>query len=254
MFDLTGRTAIVTGASEGGIGQWTALALARHGADVILSDAEECREGLVSTKQRLAGTGRRVETVIADVTRPEDVQALVDAAVASTGRLDILVNHAGIMLRKDAHDTTLEEWERVISVNLTGTFLLDRAAAMAMADQGGGAIINTSTVYANIVGEIPEASYYASKAGVANLTRGLAMEWGAQGIRVNCLAPGVFYPTRMTGPLAETQLEAMRGRTMLGRLGEPDSDLGGTVVWLASDASKYVTGQVIHVDGGWSAK
>src|SRR5919202_3338161 len=130
-----------------------------------------------------------------------------------------------------------------------------RRVAREMVRQGGGKIVNTSTLYTNIVGPLPESAYYASKAGVANLTRGLALEWGKQGINVNCLAPGVFYPTNMTAPLAKQpeRLEWMRSRTLLGRLGNPEHDLKGVVVFLASPAADYVTGQVIFADGGWTA-
>ncbi len=255
-FSLEGQVALVTGASAGGLGYWSALALAEHGADVAVSDVAQNLADLETTAAAIAATGRRSEAIVADVGSESDIEALVSSTISALGRIDVLINHSGVMLRKDAFETSLEEWDRIVRINLTGSFLLNRVAARGMVERGSGAIVNTSTVYTNIVGPIPEAAYYASKAGVANLTRGLAAEWGSSGVRVNCLAPGVFYPTRMTNPLAATpeRLEFMANRTMLGRLGDPERDLAGTVVWLASDASRYVTGQVIFVDGGWSAQ
>jgi gluconate 5-dehydrogenase len=255
-FSLTDRVALVTGASAGGLGYWSAVALAEHGAHVALSDIAANAQDLEQTADAVRSTGRRALALSGDVGVEDDVEALVKGVLEEFGRIDILINQAGVMLRRDAFETSLEEWDRVVRVNLTGTFLLNRAAARAMIANGGGAIVNTSSIYTNIVGPLPEAAYYGSKAGVANLTRGLASEWGSQGIRVNCIAPGVFFPTRMTQPLAATpeRLEQMASRTMMGRLGDPEHDLAGTVVWLASDASRYVTGQVIFVDGGWSAK
>jgi gluconate 5-dehydrogenase len=253
-FSLEGQVALVTGASAGGLGYWSALALAEHGADVAVSDISQNLADLETTADAVTATGRRSEAIVADVGSESDIEALVSATISALGRIDILINHSGVMLRKDAFETTLEEWDRIVRINLTGSFLLNRVAARSMVERGSGAIVNTSTIYTNIVGPIPEAAYYASKAGVANLTRGLASEWGPAGVRVNCLAPGVFYPTRMTRPLVPERLDSMAKRTMLGRLGDPERDLAGTVVWLASDASRYVTGQVIFVDGGWSAQ
>jgi NAD(P)-dependent dehydrogenase (short-subunit alcohol dehydrogenase family) len=171
------------------------------------------------------------------------------------GKIDILVHHAGVMLRRETLDTSVADWQRVIDINVTGTWLMARAVARDMITRGYGRIIATSSVYANIVGPIPEPAYYASKAAVANLTRALASEWGRRGITVNCVAPGVFFPTRMTQALAEDpgRLDEMAQRTLLGRVGDPAQDLSGTIIWLASDAARYVTGQVIYVDGGWTA-
>lgn len=254
-FDLTGRVAFITGAAAGGLGYHSALALAEHGADVFLVDHPSRADDLNQTRDAVSRLGHRVEVGTGDVVDPSQVDATVETAMGHFGRVDILVHHAGVMLRKDAWETTLEEWRRVIDVNLTGTWLVNRRVARAMKATGKGKIINTSTLYTNIVGPLPESAYYASKAGVANLTRGLALEWGPLGITVNCLAPGVFYPTNMTAALAEQpeRLEWMRRRTFLGRLGNPESDLRGVVVFLASDAADYVTGQVLFVDGGWTA-
>lgn len=256
MFDLSNEKILITGAGEGGLGFYTALALADLGARLVISDVESRGTDLDSTVRAISARGRGAQVTAAycDIRNPDSVSALVDRAVADMGSVTVLVHHAGVMLRGPALETNVSDWQRVIDINLTGTWLLNRAAASVMLSSGGS-IVNTSTLYAQIVGPVPESAYYASKAGVANLTRGLAMEWGTQGIRVNCLAPGVFYPTQMTAPLTKTPelLERMANRTMLGRLGDPQRDLVGAVAFLASEASRYVTGQVLYADGGWSA-
>ncbi len=235
-FDLTGQVALVIGAAAGGLGERAAVALAEAGATVVTAD--------------LAGAQR-----VVDVIDEASVDALVTAVRDEHGRLDVVVNAAGVMLRKAYDETTLEEFEHVVRVNLTGTWLVARAAGRVMAAQGEGRIVNLTTVYAERVGPVPESAYYASKAGVVNVTRALAAELGPRGVVVNCLAPGVFYPTKMTAALAETpdRLAWFADRTMLGRLGDPGRDLAGPLLLLASPASSYVTGQVLYVDGGWSA-
>lgn len=256
LFDLSGTTAVVTGASAGGLGSWSAIALAEHGAQVMVSDRQGTEAALDETLQKVLSTGAEGAAFAADITSSADMDTLSEVTSVRFGKIDIFVNHAGVMLRKASLETSMEEWDRIVRINLTGTFVANQTFGRGMVAQGRGAIINTSSVYTNIVGPLPEAAYYASKAGVANLTRGLAAEWGPFGVTVNCLAPGVFYPTRMTEALGADlgRLAEMQSRTMLGRLGDPASDLAGTVVWLASRAARYVTGQVIFVDGGWSAK
>ncbi|WP_316932277.1 SDR family NAD(P)-dependent oxidoreductase [Nocardioides marmotae] len=237
-FDLTGEVALVVGAATGGLGERAARTLADRGATVVTADIDPSA----------------VDHAV-DVTDEASVDALVTRVLADHGRLDVLVHAAGLMLRKAYDETTPEEFERVVRVNLTGTWLVDRAAGRVMAAAGRGRIVNLTTVYAERVGPVPESAYYASKAGVLNVTRALAAELGPSGVTVNCLAPGVFYPTKMTAPLGEDpeRLAWFSRRTMLGRLGDLDGDLDGPLLLLASRASAYVTGQVVYVDGGWSA-
>ncbi|MGO4691942.1 SDR family NAD(P)-dependent oxidoreductase [Glaciibacter sp. 2TAF33] len=251
-FSLAGKVALVVGAGAGGLGERIAAAFAEQGAVLAIVDREARADDLDATAGRCGG-GASVH--FCDVTDEAQVEALLDAVITRHGRVDILVNAAGVMLRKAYDETTLDEFQRVIGVNLTGTWLLNRAAGRRMSAQGSGKIVNLSTVYAERVGPVPESAYYASKAGIANVTRALAAELGPHGVTVNCVAPGVFYPTQMTAALGESpdQRAWFSQRTMLGRLGDPDRDIAGPVILLASDASAYMTGQVVYVDGGWSA-
>lgn len=250
LFSLEGRTALVVGAAEGGLGAYAARALAAAGATVAVADLEARADDLAATARECGGITHHV-----DVTDESSVGALVDAVARELGRIDVLVACQGAMLRREIGLTSPAEWQRVLDVNLTGTWLLDRAVLPVMSEQGYGRIVNVSTVYAERVGPIPESAYYASKAGIANLTRSVAQEGGPHGVTANCLAPAVFYPTRMTAPLADDpdRLEWFRARTMLGRLGDPATDLTGPLLLLASDAGAYLTGQILYVDGGWSA-
>ncbi|MER6815421.1 SDR family oxidoreductase [Spirillospora sp. NPDC000708] len=250
-FDLTGQVALVVGVASGGLGERAAHALADAGARTAVADLPARDADLAATARDLGTSAHEV-----DVTDEASVAALFENVIAAHGRLDIVVNAAGVMLRKPYDETTVEEFERVVRVNLTGTWLVGREAGKALTRQGsGGRIVNLTTVYAERVGPVPESAYYSSKAGVVNVTRALAAELGPHGVNVNCLAPGVFYPTQMTAALgADPDRLAWFGeRTMLGRLGDPATDFAGPLLLLASPAASYMTGQVVYVDGGWSA-
>jgi gluconate 5-dehydrogenase len=247
------QVAIVTGVSAGGIGNAVAARFAADGLRLLVSDAPAKAPALEGLAGSLGSATVAVEP--AEVSSEEDVHRLVARAMKDFGRIDILVNCAGVMLRKDVFETSLAEWQRIIDVNLTGTWLLNRAVGRVLCEARSGAIVNVSSVYADRAGPLPESAYYASKAGISNLTRGLAAEFGPFGVTVNCLAPGVFYPTAMTAPLGDQPdvLAAMTKRTMLGRLGDPERDIDGVVRFLTSPDARYITGQTIFVDGGWSA-
>ncbi|WP_226037522.1 SDR family NAD(P)-dependent oxidoreductase [Aquibacillus saliphilus] len=255
LYDLKGKVAFVTGAGLGGLGAQTAIAFAKVGCDVVVADLPSREQDLKQTVQKINEYSKNSFYVTMDITKENQIDDAITEVIDKFGKLDILVNSAGVMLRKPTFETSLLEWQKIIDVNLTGTWLLARRAGRELTKQGHGKIINFSSLYANMVGPLPEPAYYASKAGVVNLTRGLASEWGKQNVQVNCIAPGVFFPTNMTEPLADQpgRLEQMADRTLLGRLGDPEKDISGVVLFLASAASDYITGQLIAVDGGWSA-
>jgi NAD(P)-dependent dehydrogenase (short-subunit alcohol dehydrogenase family) len=243
-FQLDGRVAIVTGASAG-LGVAIAQALAEAGADVALGARRA--DKLEATKGLVEQAGRRATGVATDITDPAACQRLVDAAVAEFGRLDILVNNAGIGTARPALKETPDEFRAVTDVNVHGTFWMAQAAARAM--EHGGSIVNITSIMAFLSVAMPQASYMASKAGIIGMTRDLAQQWtGRRGIRVNAVAPG-FFETEMTGHFFDELLEAQLSRVPMGRPGDP-AELAAAVVFLASDASSYITGETLVVDGG----
>ena len=250
-FRLDGKVAIVTGASSG-LGVTFATALAEAGADIALGARRADR--MEETRAAVERVGRRCIAVPTDVSKYEDCAALVAAARDQLGDVDILVNNAGIGHSAPAHREAPADFERVVQVNLGGTYNMAHAFGVALiAAEHGGSIVNVSSVLALTGSDIPQAAYSASKAGILGLTRDLAMQWsGRRGIRVNTLAPS-FFRSEMTEPLLDSDvgLAKVIARTPLGRIGEPD-ELVGALLLLASDAGSYITGITLAVDGGWS--
>ena len=244
MFRLDGKVAIVTGASSG-LGVAFAQALAEAGADVVLGARRVDR--LEETARLVRDAGRKVVTVATDVADPDQCQALVDAAVTELGRVDVLVNNAGVGTAVPATRETPEQFRSVIDVNLNGCYWMAQACGRVM--QPGSSIINISSVLGLTTAGLPQAAYAASKAGLIGMTRDLAQQWtGRKGIRVNAIAPG-FFASEMTEQYPDGYLDAMGARIPAGRKGDP-RELAATVVYLASDAAGYVTGQTLPVDGG----
>jgi NAD(P)-dependent dehydrogenase (short-subunit alcohol dehydrogenase family) len=244
MFRLDGRVAIVTGASSG-LGAVFARALAEAGADVVLGARRADR--LADTVAAVEAAGRRALAVRTDVTSPEDCQALVDAAVAEFGTVDVLVNNAGVGTAVPATRETPEQFREVIDVNLNGCYWMAQACGRVM--RPGSSIVNVSSVLGLTTAGLPQAAYAASKAGLIGLTRDLAQQWtGRRGIRVNALAPG-FFTSEMTDSYAEGYLESQLPRVLAGRMGDP-MELAAALVFLVSDAGGYVTGTTLPVEGG----
>jgi len=245
-FRLDGRVAIVTGASAG-LGVAFAKALAEVGADLVLGARREDR--LKDTKALVEGLRRRAVAVRTDVTEPADCQALVAAAMAEFGRVDVLVNNAGVGTAVPATRETPEQFRSVVELNLNGCYWMAQACGRVM--KPGSSIVNISSVLGITTAGLPQAAYSASKAGLIGLTRDLAQQWGTRkGIRVNALAPG-FFATEMTDQYPPDYLEAQAPRQVLGRIGDPE-ELAAALLFLASDAGGFVTGQVLTVDGGFT--
>ena len=249
LFDLSGRVAIVTGGSRG-LGLEMAEGLAEAGAAIMLCARRG--EWLTPSVNAMRERGFTVDGAVCDVSNPTQVQAVVDATIARHGRIDILVNNAGITWGAAPEEMPLEKWRAVIDVNLTGTFLFSQAAGREMLKREYGRIINVASVaglHASVNGP-HYAGYAASKAGLMGLTRELAASWGRHGIRVNAIAPGFFH-SRLADPVIPFVEPAIKATSPMPRVGAA-GELKGVVVFLAADASNYITGQVIVVDGGRS--
>jgi gluconate 5-dehydrogenase len=250
-FKIKGHTAIVTGASSG-LGVSFAEALADEGANLVI--AARRYDKLVKIAEELTRKHNvKVIPVKTDVSSEDEVVNMVRTAVEQFGSLEIMVNNAGIASLNPSVDMTLEEWKKVIDVNLTGVFLCARTAAREMIKRKYGKIVNIASIYGAVGDIFHAAPYYASKGAVINLTRGFAIEWAPYRINVNAIAPG-FFPSEMTEQVFkdENAMKHILSRTPLGRTGEP-LDLKAALLYLASPASNYVTGQTIFVDGGWTA-
>lgn len=247
LFDLTGRTAIVTGGSRG-IGKEMAEGLGEAGANLMLCARR--REWLDETVAEFTARGFAVAGVTCDVSKPDEVQHAVDETVARFGSLDILVNNAGISWGAMPEEMTLDQWQKVLDVNLTGCFLFAQAAGREMLKKNSGTIINIASI-AGLTSSANGpfyAGYVASKAGLIGLTRELAASWGRRGIRVNAIAPGFFH-SRLADAVIDIYERQIQENNVIPRIGR-EGELKGTVVFLASDASSYITGQTIVVDGG----
>jgi 2-deoxy-D-gluconate 3-dehydrogenase len=248
-FSLAGKVALVTGASRG-IGQALAMGLAEAGADMALVARSE--EALKETAEMARALGRRAAAVPADVSQVQAIRGMVDRVIEEYGRIDILLNGAGTQARIPSLELTEEDWDRVSDLNLKAVFFCSQAVAPHMIEQGKGKIINVASLTSTL-GFAGIAVYGATKGGVLSLTRSLSTEWSKLGINVNALAPG-YFKTEMTRRLWQDpeRDKWVLSRTPQGRWGDL-ADLQGAAVFLASDASDFITGQMINVDGGWLA-
>jgi NAD(P)-dependent dehydrogenase (short-subunit alcohol dehydrogenase family) len=251
MFDLSGKTAVVTGGSIG-LGAQMATGLAEAGANLVIAARKVDR--CVELCNKLEGLGVRALAVACDASKADDCQNLVDVTVKEFGTLDILVNNAGITWAADAMNFPMDRWHQILNLNLTGLFQLSAMAARVMKEQGGGKIINITSL-AGYGGTKPEdmnaVAYNASKGAVNTLTKDLAVKWASYGIYVNAIAPG-FFPTHMSEFILEKNANIFLPQIPFGRFGGED-DLKGAVVFLSSAASNFITGQIINVDGGQMA-
>ena len=248
LFNLTGRVAVVTGASRG-LGQYFGRALARAGADLVITSRS--LTSLQAFQQEISSLGRKVVPLELDVCNRDSIAQFADAAAAAFERIDILVNNAGCNVRKPALDVTWDEWNRVLDTNLRGSFFVAQAIARLMIPRRYGRIINIGSV-TSVAGFAGLGPYCASRGGIKQLTMSLADDWGPHGITVNCLAPGWFKTAQNKVLYDDPEwVSYLVDRIPLKRPGQPN-DLDGAVVFLASEASRYVTGQTLLVDGGVS--
>jgi NAD(P)-dependent dehydrogenase (short-subunit alcohol dehydrogenase family) len=248
-FDFQGEVVMVTGGSRG-LGLEIANAFGQAGAKVVITARRA--QWLNEAENILKDQGIAVDAMICDVADVGSVEQLVQQTIEKNGRIDVLVNNAGLTWGAPAETMPFERWQQVIDANITGTFLMSQAVGRSMLERKKGAIVNVASIAGLGGGQLNTVGYNASKAAVINLTRALAIEWTARGIRVNAIAPGMFR-TRMTEAIVERAEEMYNATTPMGRIGKP-GEIAPTVLFLASEGASYITGQVVAIDGGRSAQ
>ena len=251
IFDLSGKIAIVTGASSG-LGYQFAKALSAAGATVAIAARRE--DKLESLKNEIESSGGKCLVLKCDVANEDDIKNAVEKTINEFGKIDILINNAGTASQGNAEDMDLAEWNRVLSIDLTGIFLFAKYVGKHMIENKYGKIVNTASIAGLVAFDtFATSAYSTAKGGVVNLTRALAAEWGKHNITVNAIAPG-FFPSEMTQAFTEdpNMLAYVKSMTALNRWGK-DGELNGAMIYLSSDTSSYTTGQIIAVDGGWTA-
>jgi len=248
LFDLSGKVALVTGASKG-LGRAMALGLAKAGCDLALCARDA--GGLRETRAAAEASGVRAETFSMDVLSRDSVGRAVDAVVAALGKIDVLVNNAGVNVRKTTLELSEEEWDRVLDTNLKGYFLVAQAVAPHMIRRRSGKVIHISSIF-GAVGMNNQLAYACSKGGINQMTKVMAIEWAPHNVHVNAIGP-TYFETPLVAALRgdPERFRFINERTPMGRWGQPE-ELEGTVVFLASKASDFITGQTIYVDGGWT--
>ncbi|MEH6865694.1 SDR family oxidoreductase [Priestia megaterium] len=248
LFDLTGKTAIITGGGRG-LGEQMAEGLAEAGANIVLCSRK--KEACQQVADRLATTGVKNLALACDISQPEDIKNVVHQTIEKFGRIDILINNSGATWGAPVEEMPLEAWQKVMNINVTGTFLMSQEAGKEMIKQKAGKIINIASI-AGLGGTDPQymdtIGYNTSKGAVITFTKDLAVKWGQHNIQVNAIAPG-FFPTKMSGAIMEQGKDYFLSQTPLKRFGS-EADLKGAAVFLASAASNYITGDILTVDGG----
>lgn len=248
LFDLTGKTAIITGGGRG-LGEQMAEGLAEAGANIVLCSRK--KEACQQVADRLATTGVKTLALACDISQPEDIKNVVHETIETFGRIDILINNSGATWGAPVEEMPLEAWQKVMNINVTGTFLMSQEAGKEMIKQKAGKIINIASI-AGLGGTDPQymdtIGYNTSKGAVITFTKDLAVKWGQHNIQVNAIAPG-FFPTKMSGAIMEQGKDYFLSQTPLKRFGS-EADLKGAAVFLASAASNYITGDILTVDGG----